>query len=130
LCSITAGEYNGELYVLDILYTKEAMEKTEPLTVDMLVQNEVNEAVIESNNGGRGFARTIERLMWERHRTRRTTVRWFHQSKNKQARIFSNSSFVMNHIYFPVNWKDKWPEYYKAMNTYQKEGKNKHDDAP
>ena len=36
----------------------------------------------------------------------------------------------MEHIYFPVNWADRWPEFYKAITTYQKEGKNKHDDAP
>jgi len=42
----------------------------------------------------------------------------------------TQSSFVQEHIYFPVNWKDRWPEFYKAMTTYLKEGKNKHDDAP
>ena len=36
----------------------------------------------------------------------------------------------MEHIYFPSNWKDRWPEYYNAMIKYQREGKNKHDDAP
>ena len=36
----------------------------------------------------------------------------------------------MDHIYFPVNWMDRWPEYYEAMVTYQREGKNKYDDAP
>lgn len=35
----------------------------------------------------------------------------------------------MEHIYFPVNWKDRWPEYYKAMTRYLREGKNAHDDA-
>jgi len=131
LCSIVAGEtFDGELYALDILYTKKSMEITEQKTADLLVMNEVNEAHIESNNGGRGFARAVERIIWEKHKTRKPTVKWFHQSKNKQARIISNSSFVMNHFYLPENWKDKWPDYYKAMNSYQKEGKNKHDDAP
>ena len=36
----------------------------------------------------------------------------------------------MEHIYFPWNWADRFPEYYKAMVRYQKEGKNAHDDAP
>ena len=54
----------------------------------------------------------------------------FHQSENKIARILSNSTWIMNHLYFPVNWKDRWPDYYEAMNRYQKEGKNAHDDAP
>ena len=50
--------------------------------------------------------------------------------KNKRARILSNATWVMQHIYFPRNWKERWPEYYDAMIKYQKEGKNAHDDAP
>ncbi|MCH7322412.1 phage terminase large subunit [Solibacillus sp. MA9] len=36
----------------------------------------------------------------------------------------------MDHNYFPRNWRERWLEYFKAMNEYQREGKNKHDDAP
>lgn len=129
LCSIAAGVYRGELYVLDIHYSKDGMEITEPAEAEFLVKNKVNVAKIESNNGGRGFARNVEKLIWEKHKTRSVSIRWFHQSKNKIARILSNSTFVMNHIYFPINWKDKWPAYYEAMTSYQKEGKNKNDDA-
>lgn len=130
LCAIAYGEYNQEAYVLDVLYTKEPMEVTEPATAKMLYENKVNVATIESNNGGRGFARAIERILREKYGTNRTRIRWFHQNKNKKARILSNATWVMDHVYFPVNWRDRWPEYYKAMTTYQKEGKNKYDDAP
>ncbi|MEK5415872.1 phage terminase large subunit [Paenibacillus sp. FSL L8-0708] len=130
LCSIVAGVYRGEGYVLDVLYTKDGMETTEPAAADMFVHNGVNLAEIESNSGGRGYARNVERLIWEKHKTRSVVVKWFHQSKNKIARILSNSNFVMEHIYYPVNWRDRWPEYHAAMTSYQKEGKNKNDDAP
>jgi len=130
LCAIVYGEYNKEAYVLDVLYTKEPMELTEPATAKMLYENEVSRTDIESNNGGRGFARAVERILKEKYKTNRTKIKWFHQNKNKKARILSNATWVMNHIYFPVNWRDRWPEYYKAMTTYQREGKNLHDDAP
>ena len=130
LCSICYGVYQGEAYILDIIYTKDAMEITEPLVSRMLFENQVKEANIESNNGGRGFARAIERIMWETYHTRRTTVKWFHQTQNKLARILSHSSFVMNRLYYPANWADRWPEYHKAMMSFEKEGKNKNDDAP
>ncbi|WP_434290903.1 phage terminase large subunit [Clostridium botulinum] len=130
LCCIVYGEYNKEAYVLDILYTKEPMEVTETATAKMLFENKVNIADIESNNGGRGFARSVERILKEKFNSNKTKVKWFHQSKNKKARILSNATWVMDHIYYPINWRDKWPEYYKAMNKYQREGKNKHDDAP
>ena len=59
-----------------------------------------------------------------------TEVKWFHQSKNKKARILSNATWIMNHVHYPVNWRDKWPEYYNAMVKYQREGDNRHDDGP
>lgn len=130
LCSIVAGVYKGEAYLLDVLYTKDGMEITEPATAELLYRNNVNHAKIESNNGGRGFARNVERLLWDNHGTRKPVITWFHQSKNKKARILSNSHFVMKHVYFPENWNVKWKDFHKAITTYQKDKKNKHDDAP
>lgn len=129
LCSITYGEYNKEAYILDILYTKDAMEITEPQVAKILFNNKVNIADIESNNGGRGFARAVEREL-KNLGSNRTRIKWFHQSANKKARILSNSTWVMDHIYFPKNWQDRWKEFAKAILSYQKEGKNKHDDGP
>ncbi len=130
LCSIDYGVYNGEAYILSVLYTKAPMEETEPATAKMLHDDQVNIADIESNSGGRGFGRAVERELRTRYRSNRTQINTFHQSKNKKARILSNSTWVMDHIYFPVNWRDRWTEYYEAMVKYQKEGKNKNDDAP
>ena len=130
LCSIVYGVYNGEAYVLDLLYTKDAMEETEPATAAMLYKNGVNVADFESNNGGRGFARQVRRILQDTYKSNKTVINTFAQTKNKEARILSNSTWVMEHIYFPVNWKDRWPEYYRAMTRYQREGKNAHDDAP
>lgn len=129
LCSICYGMYEGSYYVLDVLYTKEPMEVTEPATAEMLTRNNVGNALIESNNGGRGFARNVQRELKEMGNSH-TAVKWFHQSENKVARILSNSTGVMNNVLFPVNWQDRWAEFAKDMLKYQKEGKNAHDDAP
>ena len=129
LCSICYGMYNDAYYILDVLYTKDPMEITEPAAARMLTDNNIGCAIIESNNGGRGFARNVEReckALGNRH----TNIKWFHQSKNKVARILSNSTSVMNNLYFPVNWMDKWPDFARDIMKYQKEGKNAHDDAP
>lgn len=130
LTSIVAGLYNGYAYVLDVLHTKAPMEETEPQTAELLFRNGVNDSRIESNNGGRGFARNVERILWEKYKTRKVAIRWFHQSKNKQARIFAGSSTVMRTVLFPEDWAQRWPDYYKAMVDYKAEGKNLHDDAP
>lgn len=131
LCSINYGvTFANEAYVLNVLYTKEPMEVTEPATARMLFDDKVNIADIESNNGGRGFSRSVERITRNELNSNYTILRPFTQRTNKIARILSNSTWVMEHIYFPVNWRDRWPEYYEAMTKYQKEGKNAHDDAP
>ena len=129
LCSICYGMFDSSYYILDVLYTKEAMEITEPATAQMLTRNNVGCAIIESNNGGRGFARNVGRECKDMGNTH-TNIKWFHQSKNKIARILSNSTSVMNNLYFPVNWEDRWPDFAKAIRKYQREGKNEHDDAP
>lgn len=130
LCSINYGvTFANEAYVLDVLYTKEPMEITEPVTAKMLLAGSVNVARIESNNGGRGFARNVRRILEQELGSNYTTIKWFTQTHNKQARIYSNSSWVMEHIYFPEDWKNRWPEYYDVMIKYQREGKNRHDDA-
>ena len=129
LCSICYGMYNEEYYILDVYYTKDAMEKTEPETAKMLTKHNVGCAIIESNNGGRGFARNVERecrALGNNH----TVIKWFHQAQNKFARIISNSTSVMNNVYFPVNWQDRFPDFAMDILKYQKEGKNIHDDAP
>ena len=35
----------------------------------------------------------------------------------------------MEHVYFPEGWRYRWPELYKSLMTYQREGRNAHDDA-
>lgn len=129
LASYIYGEtMDKEAYILDVVFTKEPMEVTEPLLARKLIENEVNLCWIESNNGGRGFARNVERLMRD-NGSNYTTVKWFYQSKNKQARILTNATWLMEHVYFPDGWRNRWPELHQNLMAYQREGKNAHDDA-
>lgn len=130
LCSIDYVEYGGEAYVINVIYTKDGMEVTEPAVAKMLYDDGVNVADIESNNGGRGFARNVASILRDTFKSNKCRIAPFFQSLNKQSRILSNSTWIMDHVYFPTNWRDRFPEYYTAMVTYQKEGKNAHDDAP
>ena len=129
LCNIIYADCKDSAYILDVIYTKEAMEITKPLVAEAYKKFNVNVADIESNNGGRAFARNIERITRDKGNYK-TVVKWFHQSGNKIARILSNSAWVNANIYMPVDWKNKWPEFAKDIISYQKEGKNKHDDGP
>ncbi len=128
LCSISGGQIGRYGYVTDVYYTDEPMEATEPETARRLQANGVREALIESNNGGRGFARNVIRHLKEL-KCFKCSVTWFHQSKNKRTRILTNASNVMDQVIMPHDWKQRWPEFAKHISRYQRKGKNDHDDA-
>jgi len=129
LCSICYIETETGIFVTDVLYTKRSMEYTEPETARMLNLNDTEVAIIESNNGGRGFARNVESNL-RKLGNFKTKITTFTQGANKQVRIFSHSAEVCNMVYFPVNWERKWPEFARDMKAFRKEGRNAHDDAP
>ena len=128
LCSIVYGRAlsptDKHIYVIDVYYTDDPMEVTEGKTIELLNINNVNHSYVESNNGGRGFARVVDKGT-------KTWVEWFHQSSNKEARIFSNSATVNNLVVFPRDWFLRWPKFFNDVSKYKKLFKaNKHDDAP
>lgn len=129
LCSICYTETDHGNFVEDILFTTKSMEYTEPKMAEMLAKHKTEIANIESNNGGRTFARNVEtqtRILGNNF----TEFNAFHQSENKEVRIFTKSNEVMNLTYFPEGWEKMWPQFYQHVTTYMKTGKNKNDDGP
>ena len=119
LCSVSyAVDADGVIYVLDVVYSREPMETTENLVAQMLERSDVRSALVESNNGGRGFARAVQRL------APRVKVDWFHQGANKEARILSNSATVLHTLRFPKMWRQQWPELYSHLVNYRRDFKS------
>lgn len=132
LCSVCYVETPSGMYVTDVLYTDKPMEYTEVKTAEMLLINGTQLVKVESNNGGEGFARNVEKNV----RLQGTPVALkmnftsFFQSLNKNVRIFSHSAEVQNLIFFPSDWETRWPQFAQAVKGYRKVGRNAHDDAP
>lgn len=129
LCSIDYVETDTGNYILDVLYTQKPMEYTEPKQAEMMTKNQIEQAMIEGNNGGRTYMRNVEaqcRLIGNSF----TSFESFHQSENKEVRIFTKSNEVQNLCYFPTGWDRMWPEFYTHLTGFMKTGNNKHDDAP
>lgn len=132
LCSICFIDTPEFCYVTDVLFTKDPMEVTESATAKMLKRNNTVRAKIESNNGGRGFGRSVKRILRTTLRCYKCVVEFFTQSENKFSRIYSNSANVMCDILMPEGWDKMWPSFYNAIMSYRKDNKHKsqHDDAP
>jgi len=128
LCSVSYKLINKKAYVLDVVYSQETVEITEDLIVEQIIKNDIVEALIESNNGGRAFSRNVERLLSERNYLKCNVIP-FHQSQNKMARILSQQSNVQNNILFPINWQVTMPTFYDHVTKFQKMGNNEYDDS-
>ncbi len=126
LCSVCYVVDNKEnMYITDLIFTQQSMEFTEKAVADMLERNGTTIAYIESNNGGRGFARAVQKA------APKVNVEWFHQSANKEARIISNAPTLMRALHFPEDWKIRWPEFHRAISTYRRLFRaNRWHDAP
>ena len=114
-------------YVLDIYYTQDDMETTEIEAAKRLLKYNPYIFRAESNNGGRGWSRAVERNYKEMG-GHTTIFKPYTQTMNKEARILSESTFVQDNIYFPMDWNVRYKEAYNSMNEYQRQGKNEHDD--
>lgn len=130
LCSITYALYRGQCYVLDVYYTKDGMEITEPEVAKRMYENRVTRAFHEANSGGRGFSRSVERILRDKHNYYRCYIDMFTQTRNKKARILTSATWCQNNIFFPIGWEHAYPEFYKDVMSFQREGKAAHDDAP
>lgn len=129
LCSLIYAVKDCKAYVLEVIYTQDGMEVTEDLCAKAFTDFSVNMARIESNNGGRGFGRNVQRISKEKYGNAVTRYHFFTQTKNKESRILTGSTGVMNNVIFPADWARRWPEFYRDMIRYQRLGKNAHDDA-
>jgi predicted phage terminase large subunit-like protein len=116
----------GDIYITHLFSSDEPMEYTEPATAKDIKETGCAEFKVESNNGGRGFARNIERLLNEAGTA--CSIITAPQSANKEARIMASETFVKRHIFMPPNWRQKYPEAYRHITTYMRGGRNQHDD--
>ena len=128
LCSVNYIIHDNEAYITDLVFTQEPMEETENMVADLYMRGNVTKAVIESNNGGRGFARNVKAKLKDRG-WNITKISPVAQTKNKESRILTSSGWVEEHVYMPLNWKRKYPEFANQVLKYQRKGKNAHDDA-
>ena len=129
LCAICYIEADDANYVLDVLYTQKPMEQTETAVAALLKKHLITHCLVESNNGGRSFARNLERICLEiGHATIR--VETFYQRAHKATRIFTYAASAPLLIQMPIGWKERFADFARDLTGYLRTGKNPHDDAP
>jgi predicted phage terminase large subunit-like protein len=129
LCSLVGKVFSGYTYITDVVFTQDGVEITEPLVAQMIIDTKCNTMKIESNNGGTSYARNIRNIIRDQSAC---AVIEEHQSTNKETRILMNAGYVKEHFYFRDDYEpgSDYDKFMRALTSYVKIGKNKHDDAP
>jgi len=129
LCVPIGYVFGDEVYIVDVVFTREAIELSSPEVVGKLIEHKVDSIQFESNNGGKGYALEIKRQL--KAEGARTTVTWKPTVQNKHTRIIMNSGQIKERFRFrkDVRVGSEYDRYIKEILKYNKNGKAKHDDA-
>jgi len=116
--------YGDDVYIVDVIYTQDPIEVTQPYTALKLDQAKVDKACFESNNGGKGFAQKVREL-----KKGKTVIEWKRTSQNKHTKIIMKSGRIKSNYYFRTDGDDIYNKFVYDLTHYPKNGKVKHDDA-
>lgn len=126
--------FGTDLFITDVLFTKDAVEITGPRLAQMIIDISPDQMRCESNNGGKIFANDVRRLVKETALLNKCLIQARPTTKNKETRILMKSGWIKAHCHFlDESEYEKGSDYWWFMNwitSYKKEGGNAHDDAP
>ncbi len=117
------GIIDNEVYIIDYLFSRDNTDITLPLCADKLNKLDVKYCRVESNNMGAMFSRNLDKMT-------DTKILQVHNTKNKITRIIMESGFVLNSFNFIENNDQMYHQFMQNVEGFNKEGKNKNDDAP
>lgn len=108
--------------ITDIILTNEGTDVTYVSVPSQINLNGSQKVWVESNNGGQQFGKTIMKKV-------RALVELFYSGANKEARIITNASSVMQSIIMPLGWENRYPKAYNHLLHFLRSFKaNTHDD--
>jgi len=117
------GIIGNQVYIVDYVFTQSNTDITLPLCAQKLNDWGVKYCRVESNSMGAMFSRQLQKLT-------KTQILQVNNTTNKITRIIMESAFIINSFHFlEVNSID-YHQFIGNVESFSKEGKNKHDDAP
>lgn len=126
LCNPIGFIYGTDIYIVDVIFTQDPIEITQPRVAEILDRYNVDRARFESNNGGKGYAQKVKEL-----RKGRTNITWKQTTQNKHTRIIMKSGDIKSNFYFrsDIDNHEEYTKYLYELTQYPKNGKVKNDDA-
>ena len=122
---------NNTFKLFDAIYTQDGVDKTAPEHARLIIKHNSIYNRIERNSFGKFYAKEVENNIRGKARARINPVT---TKMNKEQKIYLWSGFVMEMIQFRDDWKilpeaHPYKQMVKSLISYDRNGKNKHDDA-
>ena len=126
-CMGVAQLFGNDIYIVDIIYTQAQAEITEPLTIGALNRWKVQKFDIESNAGGRLYAKSIREKAGGF-----TAINSIPSTSNKETRILTASGAIKQNVYFRTDYTpgSDYEKFINHLTGYTIAGKNEFDDGP
>lgn len=128
LASGVIGIKNNNCYLLDVVYTQDSIEITQPLVADLIIRTQQQYHIVESNAGGKSFALKLRELISDKSRC---YIKWLPQTKNKETRIIMMSGFIKENFFFRNDYiaGSDYDKFLREVTSYSRLGNNDYDDA-
>ena len=127
LCAPVGFLYGEKVYIVDVVFTPDPVEITQPIVAGMIDKYKPDRTLFESNNGGKQYAQRVNDMI-----THRVKCKWKPTTKNKHTRILMKSGAVKENFYFrnDAETSEEYKRFLHELWVYTKDGKSKHDDSP
>lgn len=129
LCSPIGKRFGDYTYITDVVFSQDGVEITEPLVAQQIIDAKCQLMQIESNNGGYQYSRNVAKLIAGKSYCSVITC---NATTNKETRILMCAGYIKEYFYFRKDYEpgSDYDKFMRALTSYVKMGKNKHDDAP
>ena len=128
-CSVVGFIYGEKIYIVDVMYTQEGTEITEPKLAQQLIDYHTEVTTIESNFGGKSFARGVKNIL--KDKGNQCLVKTKVTTRNKETRILMKAAYVKEYFVFRNDYEpgSDYDKFMQSLTSYMKAGNNRHDDA-
>lgn len=129
LASLSVALSGSKAYVIDVVFSQEPVEITEAAVAQQIIDHGHVRHTVESNSGGKMFARNLQRLIAGKSRCH---VTWKASTTNKETRILMASGQIKRDFLFRSDYAPGSPydRFMRQLTSYVKMGRNQPDDAP
>lgn len=125
--------YGEDIYVVDVVYTNEGKEVSQPLVVSKAIEWDIGNIKIEGTKMTASYGEKVEELIRKRGKRILVQSNTSHFTGNgKEQRIFETAPDIREHFLFLSAGKRSkaYEKYMENVFSFSMLGKNKNDDAP